>query len=93
MKAPFVILLELFFGLVKSIIDTMGFLISKLIELFISLGFIAGTSPLGFIVAVAVGTVIVLLVMKFVLGSSRNYILVGVIAAVLFIIAILISSI
>jgi hypothetical protein len=92
MDAPFVILLELFVGLIRGIIDTLAFMVSKLIELFISLGVIAGASPLGFIVAVAVGTAIILLIMKFVLGSSRSYILIGAVAAVLFIIAILIGS-
>lgn len=92
MKAPFVILLELFIGLITSIIDTLAFMVSKLIELFISLGVIASGSPLGFVVAVAVGTAIILFIMKFVFDSSRSYILIGVVAAVLFIIAILISS-
>jgi hypothetical protein len=92
MKAPFVILLELFIGLITSIIDTLAFMVSKLIEFFISLGVIASGSPLGFIVAVAVGTAIILFIMKFVFDSSRSYILIGVVAAVLFIIAILISS-
>jgi hypothetical protein len=92
MKAPFVILLELFIGLITSIIDTLAFMVSKLIELFISLGVIASGSPLGLIVAVAVGTAIILFIMKFVFDSSRSYILIGVVAAVLFVIAILISS-
>ncbi|MHA1778618.1 MAG: hypothetical protein ACTSYN_03510 [Candidatus Heimdallarchaeaceae archaeon] len=92
MKSPLLILLELFGGLLKSSTDTMRFVGSKLIELFISLGFMAGTSPLGLVIAIAIATAVIFFIMKFVFGASKNLIIIMLVAVVLFIITILLGT-
>lgn len=92
MKSPLIILLELFAGLIKSSTDTMRFVGSKLIELFILLGFIAGTSTFGLVVSIGIGGTVLFFVMKFILGASKNLILITLVATVLFILTILLGS-
>lgn len=86
MESPLVILLELFVGLIMNAIETVGFIGLKMSELFVSLGFIAGTSILGFIVAVAIAAAVIAVILKFILGSSKSTILIVVGAAVVFMI-------
>ncbi|MFH0929535.1 MAG: hypothetical protein V1818_04260 [Candidatus Aenigmatarchaeota archaeon] len=70
-RSPLVILFELLASLILNIIESFVTIYTKLIELFVTLGFISGLSPLGFIVALFVGSLVVYFVIKFVFGSSR----------------------
>ena len=60
-------------GLTRKPIDHIS-RIEKLVELFNSLGFIAETGPLGLIVAVIIGGIVVVLISKFVFGSTGSLI-------------------
>lgn len=87
-KPPFVILIELFAGLTKSILDTLGFLGIKLIELFASLLVFSTFGVLGVIIAAVIGVCVFIFVMKFVLTSSGT--LIRVVAALFIVLGVLI---
>jgi len=71
-RSPIIILLEMLGGLILNFIESFDLMYTKLVELFITLGFISGLSPLGFIVAVFIGSFVCFFVIKFVFGSSRT---------------------
>lgn len=87
-KPPFVILIELFAGLAKSILDTLGFLGAKLIELFASLIVFSTFGLLGVIMAAVIGVCVFIFVVKFVLASSGT--LIKVVAALFIVLGVLI---
>lgn len=86
MKGPLEIMVELVGGLIHNTVITLQFVFIKLIELFGALAQMAGTSPIGFLIAIFIGAVVVTLMLKFVLGSSRTLVWLGVGAIVLVII-------
>ena len=70
-KSPIIIILELLAGLIANIAQSFTFIYTKLVELFITLGYISGLSPIGFVLALAVGSTVVFFILKFVFGSSK----------------------
>ena len=71
-KSPILILLELIGGLILQFTQSFGFVYSKLVEFFVTLGFISGLSPLGFTVAVIFGSIVFYFVLRFVFGYSKT---------------------
>jgi len=93
MESPLIILLELFTGLIAATGETVRFVGSKLVELFISLGFMATIGPIGFVIAVAIASAVILFAMKFFLGSSRTMLLVGIGIAAVFVFLLIVGSV
>lgn len=71
-RSPIIILLELLGGLLVSFVQTFSMMYSKLVELFVTLGYISGLSPFGFVIAVFIGSFVCYFVIKFVFGSSKT---------------------
>jgi len=91
-ESPLIIIIELIIGLIKQAIDTITFTISKFIELFISLAYVASTNILGFIIATVIGSIVLYFVLKVVGGSSKQIILLFLAFFVIIIIVVLIAS-
>jgi hypothetical protein len=73
-RSPIVILIELMEGLIGNFVSSFQLVFDKMFELFATLDMISGLSPLGFVVAVGVGSVVFFLTLKFVFGTSRELI-------------------
>ena len=73
-RSPIVILFEMLGGLILNFLDSIDMIYTKLVELFITLGVISGLSPIGFLVAVFIGSLVCFFVIKFIFGSSRTMI-------------------
>ena len=71
-KSPLQVIYELLVGIIQSIVNTFKFIFEKLVELFMSLAFIANTGIVGMLVASVVGAIVVVLVAKFVFKSSKS---------------------
>jgi hypothetical protein len=72
MKSPIVILIELTVGLIRSALDTISFIFSKLQELAVSLIFISSFGPAGFVIALIIGGVVFVVISKFVLKTYKS---------------------
>jgi hypothetical protein len=72
-KSPFLILLEMLEGLINNFISSFQLIYYKMAELFITLSIISGLSSLGFIAALFFGSVVCFLIIKFVFGSSKEF--------------------
>jgi hypothetical protein len=70
-RSPIIILIELLGGLIVNFIQSFAFIYTKLVELFVNLGYMSGLSPLGFLVALFIGSFVVYFILKFIFGSSR----------------------
>ena len=71
-RSPLIIIIEMLGGLIKNFVESFAMIYSKMVELFITLGYISGLSPLGFLVAVFIGSFVCYFVLKFLFGSSRT---------------------
>lgn len=71
-RSPIIIIIELLAGLIANIVQSFAFIYTKLLELFITLGYISGLSPIGFAVALIVGSTVIFFVLKFMFGSSKT---------------------
>jgi len=70
-RSPFLILLDLLEGLIINIIESFKLVYLRMLELIVTLGFISGLNPIGFIVALFVGSIVFYFILKFIFGSSR----------------------
>ena len=69
--SPITILIEMLQALIANIIGSFQVIYIKLTELFISLSFISGINPIGFVLAVIIGSIVLFFILKFVFGSSK----------------------
>ena len=74
-RSPLIILLELVIGLIQQIMNSSSFAFSKLIELFITLSFISGLSPVGFVLSMFIGLLVIFFILKLSFGSSKTLII------------------
>lgn len=72
MKSPLMILIELIVGLISRIFESINFTLMKMVELFISLSFIANLNTFGLIMAVLFGSIIFYFVLKYLFGTSKT---------------------
>ena len=70
-RSPLVIIIELLGGLIANFLQSFAFIYVKLVELFVNLGYISGLSPIGFLIALFIGSLVVYFILKFIFGSSR----------------------
>jgi len=70
-RSPFLILLDLLEGLIINIIESFKLVYLRMLELIVTLGFISGLNPIGFIVALFLGSIVFYFILKFIFGSSR----------------------
>ena len=78
-KSPLLILVELLEGLIENFVGSFQLLFFKMAELFIALDAMSGLSPLGFIAAIVIGSVVGFLALKFVFGTSKELIYISLI--------------
>ncbi len=71
-ESPIIILIEMLGGLIENFIGSFRIVYIKLTELFISLVIISGINPIGFIIAVVFGSLVLFFILKFVFGSSKT---------------------
>ena len=71
-KSPLQIILELFILIIQSIVNTLKLIFEKLVELFMSLAFIAETGITGLVIAAVIGGIVVILISKFVFKSTKS---------------------
>jgi hypothetical protein len=71
-RSPILIIIELLVGLIANIVQSFLFIYTKLVELFVTLGYISGFGPLGFALALVIGSTVVFFILKFVFGSSKT---------------------
>jgi hypothetical protein len=71
-ESPIVILIELLKALIENFIGSFQIIYVKLTELFVSLAIISGLNPIGFIIAVIFGSLVLFFILKFVFGSSKT---------------------
>jgi len=71
-NSPIIILIEMLRALIENFIGSFQIIYIKLIELFISLAIISGINPIGFIVAVIFGSIVLFFILKFAFGSSKT---------------------
>lgn len=91
MKSPLIIIIELLAGIVKSIVDTIGFVSFKLAELFVSLVVFSTLGIVGIVIAAVIGVCVFFFVTKFLLKTSGTLIRVGIALIVVLAVLILIS--
>ena len=82
-KSPFQIIIELLAGLSQGLIEDLSFMHSKIFELFVSLSFLARINPLGFSLAIAIGSIVLYLILKFAIGYSKTLVMLVVILMIL----------
>ena len=73
-RSPIVIIIELLVGLIANIAQSFSFIYTKLVELFATLGYMSGFGPLGFAVALIIGSTVIFFILKFIFGSSKTLI-------------------
>lgn len=87
MKSPLLIIVELFSGLISSIFQTISFVFGKFGELMYSLLFLSSLGMTGFFLALAIGAIVFLILVRFVFKTSKTLlgfgIAFGVVVAVL----------
>lgn len=71
-NSPIIILIELLQALIKNFIGSFQIIYIKLTELFVSLAIISGISPIGFVIAVIFGSLVLFFMLKFIFGSSKT---------------------
>ena len=71
-NSPIIILIEMLQALIANFIGSFRIIYLKLTELFISLAIISGINPIGFIIAVIFGSLVLFFILKFVFGSSKT---------------------
>jgi len=71
-ESPIIILIEMLGALIENFIGSFRIIYLKLTELFISLAIISGINPIGFIIAVIFGSLVLFFILKFVFGSSKT---------------------
>jgi len=71
-KNPLQIILELLVLIIQSIVSTLALVLEKLVELFSSLAFMAGTGVVGLFIACVIGGIVVVLISKFVFKSTKS---------------------
>lgn len=72
-KSPVLILIEMLEGLIQNIVSSFQLIFYKMLELFVALDMISGLSPLGFIVALTVGSVVFFFILKLIFGTSKEF--------------------
>ncbi len=82
-KSPLQIIIELLAGLSQGLIEDLNFMYSKIFELFVSLSFLARINPLGFSLAITIGSIVLFLILKFAIGYSKTLVLLVVISIIL----------
>ncbi len=87
MKSPLLIVAELISGLIMGLIDSVIFVLSKFIELIISLLSISVLSTTGFVVAVLAGAGVFIFLTGFVFKSAKT--LISLVIAFIAVIAVL----
>lgn len=78
MRSPLVIIVELLFGVLNGIYQTIVFVVGKLGELMFSLLFLSTFGIFGFFLALAIGTIVFLLLARFIFKNSRNLLVFGI---------------
>jgi hypothetical protein len=86
MESPLTILIDLLVGLIKNIGQSIVFTFSKLIQLFTSLAYLGGLGIAGLLIAITIGSGILLLILKFIFGASMTVVKLGLILMSLFIV-------
>ncbi len=77
-KSPLVIIAELIVGMINGIITTIKFVLTKFLELMITLVFYSTFGIYGFLIAVFIGAGVFILVTKFIFKSSKTLISLGI---------------
>jgi hypothetical protein len=72
-RSPILILIEMLEGLINNIVSSFQLIFYKMLELFVTLNAISGLSPLGFVVAATIGSVVFFLILKFMFGASKEF--------------------
>ena len=93
MNSPLIIIAELLFGVLSSVVGTILFIFEKLGELALSLLFFSSLGIFAFIVAVVIGVAVFILITKFILKSSSTLVAFGITFAVVIAVLILLSMI
>ena len=78
-KSPVQIIIELLVGLISGLVEDLEFINAKMVELFISLGFLARTNPLGAVIAVVSGSLVLFFTLKYASGYVKIIIILSVI--------------
>lgn len=87
MKSPLIIVVELLYGIVNGILQTILFIFRKFGELLHSLLFFSTLGVFGVVLAIAIGVMVFLLVAKFIFKSSKTLLAIGI--ALIVVIAVL----
>jgi hypothetical protein len=72
-KSPLLILIEMLEGLINNIVSSFQLIFYKMLELFVTLDVISGLSPVGFVIASVIGSVVFFLIIKFIFGTSKEF--------------------
>ena len=78
MKSPLILIAELLYGIISGVLQTIIFVIEKLGELVLSLMFFSTLGIFGFILAIAIGAIVFILMTKFIFKSSRTLLAIGI---------------
>ena len=90
-ESPLIILIELFVGIIKNTLDTLGFVGVKLVELFASLLLLSKFGIFGILIAAVIGVSVFFFLTKFILKSSGTLVRIGLALIVVLGILILLS--
>jgi hypothetical protein len=71
-RSPIIIIIELLAGLIANILQSFALIYTKLVELFVTLGYISGFGPVGFAIALIIGSTVIFFILKFMFGSSKT---------------------
>lgn len=93
MKSPLVIIIELLTGLITNTVNTIGFVVEKLLELFGSLLFISTFGVPGVIIAVAIGAVVFIFASTVIFKTGSSLVSFGIAIVVVFVVLFLLQSI
>jgi len=81
MESPFIVLIELIFGLISRATESIGFMFLKILEFFASLGTVSGI--FGILAVALIGGIVITLVLKFFFKTSKSLLFLWVILILL----------
>lgn len=89
MKSPLIIIAELLSGLISGIYQTIVFILGKFGELMVSLLFLSVFGIHGFFLALAIGAIVFLLLVRFIFKTTKTILGFGIALAVVIAILVL----
>ncbi|MBD3155943.1 MAG: hypothetical protein GF368_04800 [Candidatus Aenigmarchaeota archaeon] len=71
-KSPFQIIFELLVLLISTTVEGIRIIFEKIVELFESLVYLAGTGMVGLLISSVIGGLVIIFISKFIFGNTKS---------------------